>query len=700
MLEWSLVSQVEASPHDAGTAYLAINRYKLDDYRPYIYVTRDYGKTWRKITKGMPEEAFVRVVREDPARRGLLYAGTETGVHVSFDGGEQWQSLQLNLPAVPVTDLVLKDHDVVVSTQGRGFWILDDVTPLHQLDEEAARGEIHLFRPRAVPLFFGQDRPRPNLGQNPPAGLTVYYSLQRAAVENEEVILEFLDAGGRLVRRFSSLQEEPSGPDYLVKFYGAPATARKLPAKPGLNRFVWDLRFPQPTWFEGMILSGSWPRGPRVVPGTYQVRLTAAGRTMTQPFEVTKSPQLSTTQVDYQKRFGLLMRIRDKVTETHEAIARIRQFRAQVEAIARSFELEKGLSDEARDLIVGFTSVEKALYQTKNESRQDTLNFPIRLHNKLTALAGVVESAEAAPTDQSYEVYGAIAGQIDEQLAILKVLTARLSALKQRVRGCMLELGREAADVRSAANGNARSLRPLRSRRAGGRADGFLLRLERYDEAVAELRRAQELDPLSLHVNYDFGWHLYRSRQYDRAIEQMKKAVELDPHVSWAHHALGEMCAEKGLFEEAVRHMRHAMVLSPDIPHYLSAMGYILGRAGRPDEARHLLDNLSGLPALATSRLTKWPSCTRGSERTTTPSPGSTEPSRSATPGSRFFGSRPSSTESGMTRALRTWSVASVPWLGSVQPIARILTWGVSDANSCPGLGSRGCRRFVAADRT
>jgi photosystem II stability/assembly factor-like uncharacterized protein len=441
MPEWGMVSQIDPSPHDAATAYLAVNRYKLDDYKPYAWVTNDYGKTWRRITGGLPEDSFVRVVREDPARKGLLYAGTETGVHVSFDDGVRWQPLQLKLPVVPITDLVVKDDDLVASTQGRSFWVLDGLGPVRQLKAEAAAADVHLFTPDPALRFVGGGgRAQPPLGQNPPGGAAVYYYLKTEPKEKEEVTLEILDGQGQTIRSFSSLKDEEGAPEPSGEGegFGPPPSMRKLPAKAGTNRFVWDLRYPDAKRFKGMILWSAEMRGPMAVPGTYEVRLKAAGKTLTQPLELRADPRLKTSAADYQKQFDLQAKIRDKVSETHEAIARIRGVREQVVSAAeraKGLPDEKAIADAAEEFKKKLTAVEEALYQTKNQSSQDPLNFPIRLNNKLASLAGVVGSAAGAPTDQSYAVYDDLAGKIDGELATLKaVLDEDLAAFNQLVR--------------------------------------------------------------------------------------------------------------------------------------------------------------------------------------------------------------------------------------------------------------------------
>ncbi|NOT35318.1 MAG: glycosyl hydrolase [Candidatus Eisenbacteria bacterium] len=450
---WSLISQIEPSPHDPATAYIAANRYKLDDNRPYAFVTNDYGKSWRSIVGDLPSDAFVRVVREDPVRKHLLYCGTEAGVSASPDGGAHWLPLRLNrpgliadlakpdgevrgaLPVVPITDLVIKDNDVVVSTQGRSFWILDDIAPLRQLTPEVASANAWLFAPSNASMFGGPGGT--GVGANPSYGATIYYRLAAEPKEKEQITLEFLDASGKLIRKFAN--RDSSEATTHKDGEGDDSTEPRIPARAGLNRFAWNLRYPDASRFKGMILWGGDLSGPTVMPGRYQVRLTVGGKSQTQAFEVQKDPRLSTTTADYQKRFDLHLKIRDKLTETHDAIVKLRDVRDQLEAVAAragsAAPKDTTIGGSARALTARLTAVEEALYQTKNRSSQDPLNFPIRLNDKLSSLTGVVSGADAAPTEQCYTVYDEVAGAIDAELAKLGVLLgAELSAFNRLVR--------------------------------------------------------------------------------------------------------------------------------------------------------------------------------------------------------------------------------------------------------------------------
>jgi photosystem II stability/assembly factor-like uncharacterized protein len=441
--EWIQINSIEASPHDAATAYFAATLYKADDFRPYLYKTSDYGKTWKKITAGIPDNAFTRVIREDPNRRGLLYAGTETGMYVSFNDGESWQSLQLNLPVTPITDIAVhkRDKDLVVATQGRSFWIIDDLPVLHQWKDTVAQADAHLFTPEEsyrMPGGGGRIPLGAALGENPPAGVSIWYYLKDKP--KGEMTIEILDAAGKAVNKFSTRAAEtpaaaPGDEEGSGRFRRGPT---RVPAEKGLNRFAWDLRYPDATRFPGMILWSGNTSGPRAVPGSYQVRLTAEGKVLTEKFEVKKDPRVPTTQEEFQKQFDLLTKIRDKFSETSEAIIAIRDVRKQAQDYAARVKDQpnsKPIADAAKALSAKLTAIEEELYQTKNQSNQDPLNFPIRLNNKLASLAGSIAGADAQPTDQQYGVYEDLTARINAQLSKLEqVMTTDVPAFNKLVR--------------------------------------------------------------------------------------------------------------------------------------------------------------------------------------------------------------------------------------------------------------------------
>jgi photosystem II stability/assembly factor-like uncharacterized protein len=429
--EWIQINSIEASPHDAATAYFAATMYKSDDFRPYLYKTNDHGKTWKKIVSGIPDNAFTRVIREDPIRRGLLYAGTETGIYVSFNDGESWQSLQLNLPVVPITDIAVhkRDRDLVVATQGRSFWIIDDLAVLHQWKDTIAQADAHLFKPEEAYRMAGGSFRIPSgaaIGENPPAGASIWYYMKDKA--KGEVTIEILEAGGKSVMKFSSKAPEAAAAESSGGGDDEEGPRRSRgPARPsaekGLNRFVWDLRYLDATRFPGMILWSGNTSGPQAAPGSYQVKLTVDGKTLTESFEVRKDPRVSTTQEEFQKQFDLLTKIRDKFSETSEAIIAIRDVRKQAQDYATRVKDQPNaqpITDAAKALGDKLTAIEEELYQTKNRSNQDPLNFPIRLNNKLAALAGAIAGADAQPTEQQVAVYEDLTGRINAQLEKLR----------------------------------------------------------------------------------------------------------------------------------------------------------------------------------------------------------------------------------------------------------------------------------------
>ncbi len=436
----AMASIIDASHFDAGTAYLAATRYKFDDFSPMLYKTDNYGKSWEKITDGIPAMDFTRVIREDPNKKGLLYAGTETGVYVSFNDGDSWQPLQLNLPAVPVTDLRVhkRDKDLVVATQGRSFWVLDDLGVLHQLSEEVSNADHHLYRPEDTYLFGrgSYTQPGATVGQNPEAGVVVHYNLSEQT--DSEVKLQFLENDGTVIRTYSS-KETPEGKPVKKseKFYEEEHKTRPevVSTKRGLNEFVWNMRYEGAADLEGrQILWAGSTRGSSAVPGTYKVRLIVDDRTvMEQPFTIKKDPRIETTQEDFQAQFDLHQTIISKLDTTHKAINRIREVRKQVNELVADSKSDK-VKERGKAILDRLSEIESTLMQTKAESYQDVLNYPIKLNNKLAALASTVSTGDNRPTEQQHAVYKQLAGQVDTQLEELdKVLTGQLTDLTQEI---------------------------------------------------------------------------------------------------------------------------------------------------------------------------------------------------------------------------------------------------------------------------
>ena len=424
--EWIQINAIDASPFDAGTAYVAATAYKSDDYKPYLFKTTDYGKTWKKIVSGIPANAFTRVVREDPNRKGFLFAGTETGIYYSANDGETWASGQLNLPVVPITDLAFhkRDKDLVVATQGRAFYVLDNLPLLYNLPD-AQRSDAYLFKPEdTYRQAGGGGFPLPKtatVGTNPPNGAVINYYLK--AKPAKEITLEFLDGNGKTIRKFTGKPQAEGQP-------AAPPTPGEpnLPIETGLNQFVWNYRQPNATNIPGLILWGGSLAGARVAPGNYQVRLSVDGKAAgTESFAVKADPRMTTTAEDFQKQFDLMSKINAKLTETHDAILEIRDTRKQLEDLSARLKSpeQKDLKDKAGEISKKMTAVEEELNQTKIKSGQDALNFPIKLNNKLAALASAVDSSDSAPTAQSYDVYKDLTAKIDAQLAKLAEIKSK-----------------------------------------------------------------------------------------------------------------------------------------------------------------------------------------------------------------------------------------------------------------------------------
>lgn len=465
--EFARISSVEPSRYSAGTAYIAANRFQQDDKQPYLFRTNDYGRTWTRIDDGISRTEFTRVLREDPVRRGLLYAGTELGVWVSFNDGASWQKMQRNLPPVPVHDLVVKDADLVAATHGRSFYIVDDLSVLRQVTPEIAAKSVHLFRPRDAYRLnlgggFGGGGEEGRVattptGQNPPSGAVFQYYLRQ---QGQRVEIDILDTRGRTIRTFNSDQDSIGRADSLrtesrvlarrdslARTGIAADTALKLareqiarepiPApdagivirmprvanKAGVNTFVWNMRYPEPEVFPGMILWAAGAAGPLAVPGTYTVRLRAAGETQSYPFVIRKDPRSEATQADLVAQFNEAMRIRDRFSEANRAVSTIRDVRWQVND--RRTRLRGPDSTEfgriAGAMDAKTSAVENEVYQTRNQSSQDPLNFPIKLNNKIGALMGTVSAGDYRPTAQVRQVFNELSGQLETQLIGLKV---------------------------------------------------------------------------------------------------------------------------------------------------------------------------------------------------------------------------------------------------------------------------------------
>ncbi len=436
--EWTMINSLDPHPFEPGGLYLAATRYKLDDFEPLLYRTTDYGKSWRRITDGIEPQHFTRVIRADPARRGLLYAGTELGIYVSFDDGAHWQTLQLELPVVPITDLAVKGGDLVAATQGRGFWILDDLSPLHQLDVELAAKPLHLLKPRPTWRLPGGRREVAGAGLNPPDGVLFYFLLNDELAQADDLLLEVLESDGTLIRSFAPKQdpdEKDKGKENKEDEVEPADDPHQLEIEPGLNRFAWNLRYGSAETLPKLVLWNGQLAGPKATPGTYRARLSAAGNTAEVTFEVRADPRASATAEDYRAQHALLISLRNKLSETHREIRRLRQVRDQLgkllerlpsepsdEASQDSDSQSKTLRTQIETLSKQLGEIEKALYQTQNKSPQDPLNFPIRLNDKLAGLMSLADLGDHPPTASMLRVRDQLITAIDGELTKLRLI--------------------------------------------------------------------------------------------------------------------------------------------------------------------------------------------------------------------------------------------------------------------------------------
>ena len=439
MPEWSMVSIIEPSPHEAGSAFAAIDRHKLDDLKPLIYRTHDSGKTWTRIVSGIPEGAYVRSVREDPQKKGLLYAGTELGVYVSFDDGGHWQPLQLNLPVAPVHDLVVKDDDLVVATHGRSFWVLDDLTPLRQIDPAAQVPEVRLYQPQSAyhlhfPLEVNRRRP---VGDNPPRGAVIDYFLKSRPAADEKITLEILDPQGKVLRTLSNHKKEKFAQP--AEWPDREPPADLLPDAAGMNRFAWDLRVEDPREIPGAFYADEGPRGPVVTPGSYLVRLTARGTVQSVPLQVVLDPRLkdTVTAADTAAHWDLVTRTTQDIDALHRAVNQMRTLRRNLETLkawAGSEAGSKPLLAAAADFDAHMKPIEEQLIQVNMKASEDNLRYPNRLNEQYDTFTATIDADDVAPTAAQQEVYADLHRRLLEQLEKWKSLAnSELPALNTRM---------------------------------------------------------------------------------------------------------------------------------------------------------------------------------------------------------------------------------------------------------------------------
>jgi photosystem II stability/assembly factor-like uncharacterized protein len=405
--DFARISLIDASPFRAGTGYVAANRYQQDDFKPYVFRTDDYGDTWTSITAGVAANDFARAIREDVKQAKLLYLGTEHGVYVSFDDGANWQSLKQNLPDTPVHDIAVEERDLVIATHGRGFYVMDNISPLRQ-GGLPATSTFHLYKPEDA--LRGLDR-----------SVAIDYYLKQPA---QKVTMEFLDGQGKAIRTFTGT---PADAERKPPAPGDDDSPRRPPephpaVSAGLHRLTWDMRYPGATDFPGLVMWAASSRGPLAPPGTYQVRVSADLETGTQPFAIKRDPRLlkDVTDQDLQEEFDLAMRVRDKSSQANEAVLLARGITAQIEDRKKKLDAKSAPVAKALDeFAAALSAIEGEIYQVRLQSSQDPLNFPIKLNNKIAALQGVIESADIRPTEQAYSVFRTLSNALDEQLGKL-----------------------------------------------------------------------------------------------------------------------------------------------------------------------------------------------------------------------------------------------------------------------------------------
>jgi len=405
MPEWMMINSVEPSAFDEGTCYVAGTRYKSGDFTPYLYKTTDYGKSWKLITRGIPGEHFTRVLREDPKQKGLLYAGTETGMYISFDDGQNWESFQLNLPIVPITDMTIKENNLIVATQGRSIWIIDDLSVIHQLRTNSAfaKAENVLLKPKPAYRMGGGGRSGSlTTGTNHPSGVMTYFNLKNYDAKKDTVSLTFFNTKNDTLKSYSTASKED-----------------KLTVEKGLNTFAWNTRTNGAERLKGMILWWASLDGPKAVPGNYKVSLNINGTEQSQDFEILADPRAEASIADMQAQHDFISEINETIDRAHKSIKKIRKINTQLTAFSTQYKDDartEALREKAKEMQEKFGTIEKELYQTKNRSGQDPLNFPIKLTNKLGHLNSLVGIGDFGPTAQDIAVKNELKAAIKKQL--------------------------------------------------------------------------------------------------------------------------------------------------------------------------------------------------------------------------------------------------------------------------------------------
>jgi hypothetical protein len=465
MPDLAYVGTVEISPHDADTIYLTATRYKLDDYDPYLFQSKDGGKSWQSIVGDFPDGEITRVLRTDPVRAGLLFVGTETGVFYTLNDGRNWIRMQGGIPVAPVYDLKIKDSDLVAATHGRSFWILDDITPLRKIStNKRKKGDLVLFKPRPTyrlklqwasgMIFTGDgkaygpafglpgttypvkladgttERRHLDAGENPPAGAIIYYWLDNTP--EDELALSLQDAEGNTITQFSS--EESQDPN------------QRLTKHKGMNRFIWNIRYPGPEKLDPDLVERAYEPlaksdifskggGPAAPPGDYSVKLECGSASQTASFEIRKDPRVETTQADFDEQFTLVQNLTAKLSDLRSNINRIRRMKNQLhELSSRLPKKRRALVTQTNKLVTRLEAIEGALVNVHRETPRDVLRHTAGLDDTLGDIISVVAIADFAPTDQAKEVAEQTMGQVDKQVAKLdKLIDGPIAALNEKI---------------------------------------------------------------------------------------------------------------------------------------------------------------------------------------------------------------------------------------------------------------------------
>ena len=426
--QWMMWNCLEVDPFKKGAAYIVGTRYKLDDFKSYIYKTEDYGKTWKLITSGINPLHFARCLRADRKRQGLLYAGTEYGMYISYDDGSSWKSFQFNLPVVPITDLAIKDNDLIVGTQGRSIYILDDLSLVQQKSSTILSKSLHVFSVNPAYRMPGGGRrgggggfggaPLTNVGMNPSNGVVVNYYLKEAT-DSVKLSIVLMDTNKKVIKTFSTSSKE-----------------NKVDISKGMNQFEWDMNYPEAEKVDGLILWNGFIGGPKAAPGNYFAKFRSGSDSAEVPFTILADPNYKTSLTEYQEQFNHLITIRDKSSEIMKAIKNIRDIRQQMNDFSSRVgkDLPKEIKQQIDTINKQMNVVEEALHQTKAKSGQDVLNFPIRLDDKLSSIYNASSAGNSGLSKQAKDAYTELVVLIDDQLGKLKkIISDDVAKLNQLI---------------------------------------------------------------------------------------------------------------------------------------------------------------------------------------------------------------------------------------------------------------------------